>query len=480
MIKKRIFFLNLFFFISFLGYSNISYSGSIPFSIHSISSHYHDSKKELPSLAPMLEKVLPAVVSIHVSGTKIHNQQLPEEFKFFFGPNFPSQQQSVRPFEGLGSGVIIDSEKGYIITNNHVIDNADKIQIQLNDGREIEVKLIGRDIQTDIALLQIKHSNNFESNFKNLNLTAIKIADSDKLRVGDFAIAIGNPFGLGQTSTSGIISALGRGGLNIEGLENFIQTDASINRGNSGGALINLHGELIGINTAILTPGGGNIGIGFAIPSNMAKSLSDQIIKYGSVKRGFLGIKGTEMNADIAKALDFNIQKGAFVSEVIPKSAADIAGIQSGDVIISINKKNINSFAELKAKIGTSEIDKEIKIGLLRKGKFIEVSVFLKDSDLSSVKKAELLTTSLMGATLSNGVLKGEKGVTVDSVNPNSPAFLLGLLKGDFIINVNGKRVENIGQLRKIVETKPSTLALNIIRGDQKIYLLLRGNHLTN
>ncbi|MGP1931388.1 MAG: Do family serine endopeptidase [Arsenophonus sp. ET-YP4-MAG3] len=448
----------------------VSYSASIPPVILS-------SDQELPGLAPMLEKVLPAVVSIRVSGTRIQNQQLPEEFKFFFGPNFPSQQQSIRPFEGLGSGVIINAEYGYILTNNHVIDNADNIKIQLNDGKEIDVKLIGRDPQTDIALLQIKDSSII--NLKKLNLIAIKIADSDKLRVGDFAVAVGNPFGLGQTATSGIISALGRSGLNVEGLENFIQTDASINRGNSGGALVNLNGELIGINTAILAPGGGNIGIGFAIPSNMAKSLSDQIIKYGEVKRVLLGIKGTEMTSDVAKALNIDAQKGAFVSEVIPNSTAAKAGIQPGDVLISINNKYINSFAELRAKIGTSEIGKKISIGLLRKGKPMVINVTLEDRDSTSTK-AEILTTSLMGATLSNSIIKGTKGVKVDSVLSNSPAAILGLVKGDLIINANEQRIENINQLRKIIQTKPTALALNILRDDQNIYLLLRGNNIFN
>ncbi|MDT9587258.1 MAG: Do family serine endopeptidase [Candidatus Arsenophonus melophagi] len=448
----------------------ISYSASMPSMILS-------ARQELPSLAPMLEKVLPGVVSIRVSGTRVQNQPLPEEFKFFLGPNFPLQQQSIRPFEGLGSGVIIDAEKGFILTNNHVIDNADNIQIQLNDGKEIGVKLIGRDPQTDIALLQIKNSR--AGNLKKLNLIAIKIADSDKLRVGDFAIAIGNPFGLGQTVTSGIISALGRSGLNVEGLENFIQTDASINRGNSGGALVNLNGELIGINTAILAPGGGNIGIGFAIPSNMAKSLSDQIIKHGEVKRGLLGIKGTEMTSDVAKALNIEAQKGAFVSEVIPNSAAAKAGIKPGDILISINNKYINSFAELRAKIGTSEIGRPITIGLLRQGKPIQVTVILENIETNSTK-AEVLTTSLMGATLSNSTIQGMQGVKVDSVAANSPAAMLGLAKGDLIINANNQQIQNINQLRKVIETRPSALALNILRGDQNIILLLRGNNIFN
>ncbi|ENU1225561.1 Do family serine endopeptidase [Providencia rettgeri] len=423
--------------------------------------------QNMPSLAPMLEKVLPAVVNIHVSGTRVQSQQIPEELKFFFGPNIPQQQQSVRPFEGLGSGVIIDAQQGYILTNNHVIDGADKIQIQLNDGREITVNLIGKDPQTDIALLKISNAKDIK------NLTAVSIADSDKLRVGDFAVAVGNPFGLGQTATSGIISALGRSGLNLEGLENFIQTDASINRGNSGGALVNLNGELIGINTAILAPGGGNIGIGFAIPSNMAKNLSEQLIKHGEVKRGILGIKGTEMSSDIAKAFNIDAQRGAFVSEVLPKSSAAKAGIKSGDVLVSVDGKRINSFAELRAKIGTSQIGKEITIGLIRSGKPMEVKVVL-ENDEGSTTKAEKLSESLLGATISNATVSNTKGVQVDSVAPKSPAAAIGLVKGDLIFGVNDARVETIEQFRKIIDAKPPVLAIKVLRDGETLYLLMR------
>ncbi|QIC17171.1 Do family serine endopeptidase [Providencia vermicola] len=423
--------------------------------------------QNMPSLAPMLEKVLPAVVNIHVSGTRVQNQQIPEELKFFFGPNIPSQQQSVRPFEGLGSGVIIDAAQGYILTNNHVIDGADKIQIQLNDGRELDVKLIGKDAQTDIALLKITNAKDIK------NLTAVSMADSDKLRVGDFAVAVGNPFGLGQTATSGIISALGRSGLNLEGLENFIQTDASINRGNSGGALVNLNGELIGINTAILAPGGGNIGIGFAIPSNMAKNLSEQLIKHGEVKRGILGIKGTEMNSDIAKAFNIDAQRGAFVSEVLPKSSAAKAGIKSGDVLVSVDGKRINSFAELRAKIGTSQIGKEITIGLIRSGKPMDVKVVLENNE-GEATKAEKLSESLLGATLSNATVSNTKGVQVDNVAPKSPAAAVGLVKGDLIFGVNDVRVESIEQFRKVIDAKPPVLAMKVLRGGETLYLLMK------
>ncbi|OSN09248.1 serine endoprotease DegQ [Lonsdalea britannica] len=420
--------------------------------------------QSLPSLAPMLEKVLPAVVSVHVEGTQVQNQRIPEEFKFFFGPNAPAEKQS-RPFEGLGSGVIIDAAKGYVLTNNHVINNADKIRVQLNDGREYDAKLIGRDVQTDIALLQLNDAK---------NLTAVKMADSDQLRVGDFAVAVGNPFGLGQTATSGIISALGRSGLNLEGLENFIQTDASINRGNSGGALVNLNGELIGINTAILAPGGGNIGIGFAIPSNMAQNLTQQLLEFGEVKRGLLGIKGSEMTSEMAKAFKVDAQRGAFVSEVLPKSAAAKAGIKAGDVLVSLDGKTINSFAELRAKVGTTAPGKTVKIGLIRDGKQQEVAVVL-DNSANASTNAETLSPGLQGATLSDGQLKnGTKGVTIDNIAKDSAAGKIGLQKGDIIIGVNRERVENIAQLRKILEAKPTVLALNIIRGDESIYLLLR------
>ncbi|MEX9249552.1 PDZ domain-containing protein, partial [Salmonella enterica] len=303
-------------------------------------------------------------------------------------------------------------------------------------------------------------------------LTQIAIADSDKLRVGDFAVAVGNPFGLGQTATSGIISALGRSGLNLEGLENFIQTDASINRGNSGGALLNLNGELIGINTAILAPGGGSIGIGFAIPSNMAQTLAQQLIQFGEIKRGLLGIKGTEMTADIAKAFKLNVQRGAFVSEVLPNSGSAKAGVKSGDVIISLNGKPLNSFAELRSRIATTEPGTKVKLGLLRDGKPLEVEVTL-DSNTSSSASAEMIAPALQGATLSDGQLKdGTKGVKVDSVEKSSPAAQAGLQKDDVITGVNRDRISSIAEMRKVMAAKPSIIALQVVRGNENIYLL--------
>ncbi|WP_054179042.1 serine endoprotease DegQ [Trabulsiella odontotermitis] len=417
----------------------------------------------LPSLAPMLEKVLPAVVSVQVEGTAMQSQQVPEELKKFFGEQGPDEQ--AQPFEGLGSGVIINAAKGYVLTNNHVVSQAQKISVQLNDGREFEAKLIGSDDQSDIALLQLQNPS---------NLTQIAIADSDKLRVGDFVVAVGNPFGLGQTATSGIVSALGRSGLNLEGLENFIQTDASINRGNSGGALLNLNGELIGINTAILAPAGGSVGIGFAIPSNMARTLSQQLIQFGEIKRGLLGIKGTEMSADIAKAFKLDVQRGAFVSEVLPNSGSAKAGIKSGDVIVSLNGKPLSSFAELRSRIATTEPGTKVKLGLLRDGKALDVEVTL-DKSTSSTASAEQISPALQGASLSDGQLKdGSKGIVIDSIEKGSAAAQVGLHKDDVIISINRERVRSIAEMRKVLEAKPSVIALNVVRGNESIYLLLR------
>ncbi len=426
-----------------------------------------------PSLAPMLERVLPAVVSISVEGKEATSRrntfddQIPEEFRRFFGDDFFGGRQSApRQFKGMGSGVIINAEKGYVITNNHVIDGADKITVQLNDGREFKGKIIGQDEQSDVALVQIENPK---------NLTAIKIADSDKLRVGDFTVAIGNPFGLGQTVTSGIVSALARStGSDSGKYENYIQTDAAVNRGNSGGPLINLNGELIGINTAIISPSGGNAGIAFAIPSNMANNLIQQIIEFGEVRRGLLGIKGGELNGDLAKAFNVDAQQGAFVSEVMPNSAADKAKLKAGDVIIALNGQKISSFAELRAKIATSGAGKTLELTVLRDGKTQNMKVTLQSDDgkttLSSSTTVDQLLPALEGAELTND----DNGVKVNKVEKNSPAAQRGLKAGDIIIGINRHKVENLKDLRKILEDKPSAIAINILRGDTNFYLLVQ------
>ncbi|WP_100643902.1 DegQ family serine endoprotease [Alteromonas facilis] len=423
---------------------------------------FSSDKDEVPSLAPMLEGVTPGVVSIAVEGTQTARQQVPEMFRYFFGG--PNEQVQERPFRGLGSGVIIDAEKGYVVTNNHVVENADNITVMLTDGRELEAKKLGADPQSDIALLQIESK----------DLVAIPLADSDKLRVGDFAVAIGNPFGLSQTVTSGIISALGRSGLNIGGYEDFIQTDAAINRGNSGGALVNLRGELIGINTAIFGPGGGNVGIGFAIPSNMMKSLVDQIIEFGEVRRGLLGILGSNIDAGLAEAMESKVNKGAFVNEVTPDSAAEKAGLQPGDIIVGLNGRALHSFEELRAKVASLGAGTEIDLTIIRQGEEMIKKVVLGDAG-ASVASARDIHPALEGATLANGQdNSGNRGVEVSELEARSPAARIGLQQDDVIIGVNRQRVTTIVEFSSAIESASGVIALNVRRGNSTLYLVIR------
>ncbi|MEW9808877.1 MAG: Do family serine endopeptidase [Candidatus Symbiodolus clandestinus] len=437
--------------------------GFTPVTVASISNSSHSPA--LSSLAPVLKKVLPTVVSIEVEGTQVERQRLPEEFRFFFGPNFPTEQFKQQPFRGQGSGVIVNAEKGYVITNHHVIKGASKIGVLLANGRRLEAKLIGKDPQTDIALLQLNNQK---------NLQAITLADSDKLQVGDFAIAVGNPFGIGQTATSGIISALGRSGLSVDGIENFIQTDAAINSGNSGGALVNLQGELIGINTAILAPNGGNIGIGFAIPSNMVKSFIEQIIKFGRVRQVMLGITGNSLDSSVARALNLGVQQGAVVSEVIPGSAADKAGIKAGDIIVGVNGKPVQSFPELRAKLVTLNSEQLFPVDLIREGKPKQVSVrlqFVEPTQINSQR--DELHPLLKGVGLRNHTIKGTKGVEITKIDKGALARQHGLQEGDLIVEVNQKRITSVSELSNLLASKPEALALKIQRGDALIYLIL-------
>ncbi|MDN4502029.1 DegQ family serine endoprotease [Alteromonadaceae bacterium BrNp21-10] len=423
---------------------------------------FFSSEEEVPSLAPMLEKVTPAVVSIAVEGTQVSKQRVPEMFKYFFGPNAPDEQVQEKPFKGLGSGVIIDAKKGYIVTNNHVVENANEIRVKLTDGREFVAKKLGADEQSDIALLQIEAD----------KLSDLPLADSDKLRVGDFVIAIGNPFGLGQTVTSGIVSALGRSGLNIEGFEDFIQTDAAINRGNSGGALVNLKGQLAGINTAIIGPG--NIGIGFAIPSNMMKSLVDQIIEFGEVRRGLLGITGGNLDADLADAMELDINQGAVVREVSPDSAADKAGLRASDIIIALNGKKVKSFHELRAKVATLGAGTETKLTILRDGKKQTLTATLGDYQAANVEAQEM-HPALEGAVFTNGKSEdGNEGIEVTQLTPRSPAAMVGLKEGDVIVGVNRQRMKTVAAMRDYLQQKPRVVALNVKRGKSSVFLVIR------
>lgn len=428
--------------------------GALPF--------FNSSKDEVPTLAPMLKEATPAVVSIAVEGTQTSRQRVPEMFRYFFGA--PQEQVQERPFRGLGSGVIIDADKGYVVTNAHVVANADEITVKLTDGREFEAKKLGEDAESDVALLKIDPE----------DLTALPLSDSDELLVGDFVVAIGNPFGLNQTVTSGIVSALGRSGLNIGAFENFIQTDAAINRGNSGGALVNLHGELVGINTAIFGPNGGNVGIGFAIPSNMMKRLVDQIIEFGEVRRGLLGILGQDVDAGLAQAMNSKVNKGAFVREVQPDSAAEKGGLQAGDIITQVNGRPLESFQELRAKISSMGAGAEVELTVLRQGELTSVNVTLDDATAAQVT-AEDIIPALQGATLALGEdARGNNGIEVNSVEENSAAARLGLVEGDVIVAVNRQRVTTVGELRSLVENIDGVIALNINRGNQSLYLVIR------
>ncbi|MFT6593998.1 MAG: Do/DeqQ family serine protease, partial [Zhongshania sp.] len=321
--------------------------------------------RELPSLAPMLKTVNPAVVNISTFTTRTvrQNPLLNDPFfrRFFNVPEQQMQQpQQQRRTQSAGSGVIIDAKNGIVLTNHHVVNGADEITVGMEDGRNFTATLVGSDPDVDIAVLKIDAK----------NLHSVKLADSEKLEVGDYVVAIGNPFGLGQTVTTGIVSALGRTGLGIEGYENFIQTDASINPGNSGGALVNLRGELVGVNTAILAPSGGNVGIGFAIPINMAKASIDQILEHGEVRRGQLGIVIQDLTSELADA--FNVgkhQRGAVIAEVQTDSAAEKAGLKVGDVVVELDGKDILSSAQLRNAVGLKRVGDRIVVTVLREGK---------------------------------------------------------------------------------------------------------------
>ncbi len=412
-----------------------------------------------PSLAPLVDKVSPAVVNISVLGKQLSPSMPPDLFRFFNPYSDPEVE--LQPFSGLGSGVIINAQKGYIITNYHVIEDASEIKVTLKSGQEFIAQILGQDRESDIALLQINTTK---------KLTQFEFADSDLLRVGDFVIAIGNPFGLGQTVTSGIISALGRSGLNLENLENFIQTDAAINAGNSGGALVNLKGQLIGINTAILGPNGGNIGIGFAIPANMVNNLAQQLSLYGEIRRGILGIRGGELTAELAKTFSLDSPNGAFVQQVTPNSGAEKAGLKAGDIIISMNGRTINSFAELRAKIGSLTIGTKVELGVIQDGKTIYLSAILQESVQQKIL-AKSFHPSLSGATLSNS--KNNNGVKITAVQPDSPAESFGLQEGDLIIAINRTQIRNLDELSALFQTPANILAINIQRDKRLLYLIL-------
>ena len=423
--------------------------------------------QQLPSLAPMLKNVNPSVVNIATFTTRTvrQNPLLNDPFfRRFFDIPEGHQAPRQRRTQSAGSGVIIDAEKGTVVTNHHVVDGADEIVVSLDDGRIYKAKLIGSDPDVDIAVLELEK---FE------NLQQLPFADSDQLSVGDFVIAIGNPFGLGQTVTSGIVSALGRSGLGIEGYENFIQTDASINPGNSGGALVNLRGELIGINTAIISPAGGNVGIGFAIPMNMAKSSIDQILEHGEVKRGQLGVIIQDLTRELAEAFDIDEQqRGVLIAQVQPDSAAEKAGLRAGDVVISVDGKPVKTTAQLRNEIGKRRIGEKLKLTILRDGrsKVIKVEV---GEPMSRLASSGRIHKFLEGAALKT-TDEGRGGVEIINIERNSVAASSGLRRGDVIVSANRYRVSNLDDLRKAAKESKDRLVLRIKRGNAAMFLVLQ------
>ena len=420
----------------------------------------------LPSLAPMIERVQPAVVNINSqTHVKVRDPFFDDPFfrRFFNSPAVPRE----RVQQSLGSGVIVDAVKGYVLTNNHVIDGADDIQVTLADGRTLKGRFIGSDPDSDVALVQIPAE----------RLSALPLADSDALRVGDFVVAIGNPFGIGQSVTSGIVSALGRSGLRGVGVQDFIQTDASINPGNSGGALVNLRGELVGINTAIYSPSGGNVGIGFAIPAKLAKDVMRQLLAYGEVKRGSLGVDTQDVTADIAPMLGLKSAKGAVVTRVLASSPAAAAGLREGDVITALNGKPVNASNELANLEGLLPVGTQVKISVLRDGAPLTLAATLKPTELRQTT-GDKLDAGLAGATLGDLPDKfrrqGLSGVIVNAVTQGSRAAANGLRANDLIVAVNQVEVRDLTELETRVAKRRSTqLLLTVVRGRSAYYMLV-------
>jgi Do/DeqQ family serine protease len=442
-----------------LGMAGTTFAGTLPLAV---------GGEALPSLAPMLAKVSPAVVNI--SSTS-HRKVAVNPFfsdpimRQFFGlPTVPSQELVQ---QSLGSGVIVNAKDGYILTNNHVIAGADQIKVTLTDGKPYTAKLIGVDPQTDIAVIQIHAP----------DLVALPLADSSKLRVGDFVVAIGDPFGLGQSATSGIVSGLGRQGLGRNSFQNFIQTDASINPGNSGGALVNLAGELVGINSMIYSPSGASAGLGFAIPSDLAADVMRQLIAHGKVERGSLGVDAQDLSARVAAALGIKAASGALVTNVLPDSPAAKAGLKPGDLVTSVNGKAVTDAQDLRNAQGLAPFGSTLVLGVDRAGKPLTIDARL--TALSGHAAGASLDPRLTGATLEDASAAGTRspveGVTVTQVAPNSRAARNGLVAGDVLVGINNVATPNLAQLRRVFALHPQVLVLTLVRQGQVLRIQTRG-----
>ena len=423
----------------------------------------------VPTLAPLVNEVTPAVVNISVvSRSPIEDNPLfrdPFFRRFFDLPDRPQRKE-----QSAGSGVIVDAARGYVLTNHHVIKDAEQAIVTLKDRRQFTAKLVGTDPGTDIAVLQIPAQ----------GLSALKLGDSDRMQVGDYVIAIGNPFGIGQTVTSGIVSALGRSGLSVEGYEDFIQTDASINPGNSGGALVNLRGELVGINSAIIGPSGGNVGIGFAVPSNMARAVMDQIVRYGEVRRGWLGIEMADLTSDLAKKLGVATLEGAVISVVRAGSPAEKAGVRQNDVVVALNGRAIHGAAELRARLGLTPVGDEVDMRINRGGaqSVLRVRIAAPQEvagsgvaqglpQLPGMKLVEVERGSALYQRLRGGAL------LVVAVEPGSRAFQTGLRAGDIVYAVNRKRVETLADLQTAMLGQRA-FTFSLLRGDFNLTITVR------
>ena len=429
-----------------------------------------DEQRGVMTLAPVLEKATPAVVNIAVVSHRPSRENplmMDPFFRHFFPFEMPRQMPEQKTM-AAGSGVIIDARKGYVLTNNHVAGKADSIRVTLKDGRHFKARLIGADPGSDIALLQIRAD----------NLTALPMGDSDNLKVGDMVMAIGNPFGLGQTVTSGIISALGRSSVGAEKYEDFIQTDASINPGNSGGALINSKGELIGINTAIIAPGGGNVGIGFAVPVNMARAVMKQLIRFGEVRRGRIGVTIQTLTPEMASAIGLGKQRGAVISSVEKGAPADHAGLKPGDVITAINGRPVRNSNDVRNRIGMMMRGSQVSLSIIRDGK--EKIIRVKIGNPSPSRLDGRAIPQLEGATFTdipaNDPAYGKvEGVLVASVRHGSPAAAIGLEAGDIITALNRRPVRSLAELERAARNAGSrAIALNIWRHGEEIFVFVQ------
>jgi serine protease Do/serine protease DegQ len=442
---------------------------AVSLSAHGAEPKLQTDARGLPTLAPLVNEVTPAVVNISVV-----SRAAPEDNPLFRDPffrrffNLPDKPQ--RQEQSAGSGVIVDVQRGYVVTNHHVIRNAEQVLVTLKDRRQFPAKLVGTDPGTDIAVLQIEAQ----------GLSAIRIGDSDTLQVGDYVIAIGNPFGIGQTVTSGIVSALGRSGLSPEGYEDFIQTDASINPGNSGGALVNLRGELIGINTAIIGPSGGNVGIGFAVPSNMMRAVSNQIARFGEVRRGRLGIEMEDLTPAIAKKVGVAVLEGVVIANVQPGSPAEKAGLRARDVVVALNGRPMRTASELRARLGLTPVGEEINLQVHRGGETLGIrTTIAPPQDAASVEgKAVPQMPGMSVVEIEKGSplyqrLQGG-GLVVSAVEERSRALQAGFRPGDIVYAVNRRRVQTLAEFQKALGGAQGGSAISLLRGDFNITLIVR------